>query len=84
MISAVWVPPPKFFKLIDSPYIDEKEHEPSEKTKKEHPEYFSERNPDGFYWLKPGAPPEIVKLNKELGKIRDEIEAEENRTGASI
>jgi hypothetical protein len=72
MISAVWVPPPKFFKLIDSPYIDEKEHEPSEK------------NPDGFFWLKPDAPPEIIKLNKELGKIWDKRVEEANRTGSSI
>jgi hypothetical protein len=57
MILADWTPPPKFYKLIGSPYIDD--------------DYDDEKNPvdtrqGGYYCLKPGAPPEIVKLNKEF------------------
>jgi hypothetical protein len=62
MVFAEMALPPKFSKLISSPHIDH--------------EYNYDENPvdttqGGYYNLKPGAPPEIVKLNKEFKKLVD-------------
>jgi hypothetical protein len=75
MILADWSPPPKFYKLINSPYIDRK--------------YNYDGNPadtrqGGHYRLKPGAPPEIVKLNKEYKKVVDARDDYCRKTGLYI
>jgi hypothetical protein len=72
MVFAEWKLPPKFFKLLGSPYIDHKynyDENPVDKTQ------------GGYYNLKPGAPPEIVKLNKEFKKVLDDHDDYCRKTG---
>jgi hypothetical protein len=64
MVLGEILPPSKFGKLMRSPYV--------------YDFYDYDKNPGdlrqgGYYSLKPGAPPEIVKLNKELKEWWDEF-----------
>jgi hypothetical protein len=75
MIFVEWDLSPKFSKLVSSPYIDH--------------EYNYDENPvdtrqGGYYRLKPGVPPEIVKLNKEFKKLEDARDDYCRKTGLLI
>jgi hypothetical protein len=73
MVFAEWAPPPKFFKLFNSPYITNYYDD----DKKD----YIDTSQGGYYNLKPGAPPEIVKLNKEYNKLVDAHNAYCRKTG---